>query len=90
MLLKNKRWWVDIVIFVLVFSTPWWVSFFGAFVAAFFFRRYIELVILGIVIDSLYNGPAVWFFQFPYAMTLIALIALLLITYLKPFFRIGL
>lgn len=86
-LLKNKRWWVDCVVFVLAFIAPWWLPCIVALGAAFFFRRYIELVILGIIIDSLYNGPAIWFMQFPYAVTLCTFVAFLVIHYLKPFLR---
>ena len=85
--LKNKRWLVDVAVFILAFVAPWWLSYLVALGGVFLFRRYVEIVILGILVDALYSGPVVWFGNFPYTMTLFSLVILMLSTYLKPFLR---
>ncbi len=86
-LLKNKRVWIDAFIFVALFVGPWWLAFVAAVIAAFSFHWFIELVILGVLLDALYSAPVAWFGNFPYAMTLIALIVFTAVVLIKPFLR---
>ena len=86
-LLKNKLVWIDVFIFVALFVGPWWLAFIAASIAAFSFQWFIELVILGIFLDSLYGAPVAWFNNFPYAMTLITLIIFIAVILIKPFLR---
>jgi len=56
---KNKspianRLLVDLTIFAAVFWFPWWVSILLATWAFFFFTEFVELVFVGLVIDTLY------------------------------------
>jgi hypothetical protein len=78
---------VDIIIFILACTAPWWLSFALAFIAAFFFETYAELIVLGLVLDWLYNAPAARFGDFQYAMAAVASLSFLFVSYLKTFIR---
>jgi len=77
----------DTALVLAAIAAPWWLVAVLASIAAFYFRRWAELVAIGIILDSLYNGPAGWFGGFPYTMTLVAIVTLLVIEYLKTFLR---
>jgi len=88
---KNKSLYIrivtDAVVILTAFAAPWWLAVIVAIAGAFYFQRYVELVVIGIIIDSLYNGPAGWFGGFPFAFTLVALVLYLIFGYAKTFLR---
>lgn len=77
-----KRAATILVIVFSLFVLPWWVAFSLSLVAAFFFRRFVEFVVVGLALDALY-GSAVAGVQFPYFFTLLTLLALGIISVLK-------
>lgn len=61
---------------------PWWAAIVFAVAGAFYFNYFIEIIFVGIIIDSLY-GSGVGSFGVHYAFTLISSILLLVISNLK-------
>lgn len=50
-----KRIFFDFLLFGAVFYTPWWFVALLAFVGAFLFPSYYEIIIAGILVDLLYG-----------------------------------
>lgn len=53
-------------------------------VAAFVFRSYYELLVIGIVIDSLYNAPVAGLFKVELVVSFLSLFILIIAEHLKP------
>ena len=54
----KKRIIFDLVLLGSVFYTPWWIIGMLAFIGAFLFPLFYEIIILGILVDILYGGPS--------------------------------
>jgi len=52
-----KRGIFDLVFFIILFTTPWWLGVLFAFFGVFFFENFYEFIISGIIIYSLYTIP---------------------------------
>ncbi|MDB4983844.1 MAG: hypothetical protein JWM20_23 [Patescibacteria group bacterium] len=48
----------DIVLLILVFMAPWWVSLCVGIGGAVLFPWYVEIVLAGAIIDAIYGGAA--------------------------------
>ncbi len=64
----------DIVLLLCVFFAPWWLTFALATIAAFSYRTFIEIIIVGLLLDLLFGAPGVGAFPFPIVHTIIALV----------------
>ncbi len=69
-----KRILVDIVLLLGIFWLPWWIVFLAGIVCLFIFKSFYEVIILGLLIDSLYNAPVAQFYHFHFVITIVALI----------------
>lgn len=67
---------------ILLFWLPWWLSVVCGLVAMIVIRKYFEIIFLGIVFDALYAVPGGGWFEM-YAGTFMALVAYLLIEYIR-------
>jgi hypothetical protein len=74
---------IDCVLLFLVFMTPWWVSMLIAAVCVFIFHIFYEIIILGLIIDSLYNMPVARFHNIQFVVTIGAIVLLLISVYIK-------
>jgi len=77
-----KRIIYSIIVFSLVFLTPWWVSIIFAVAGAFYFKLFIELIIVGMFIDSIY-GNILLDDKIAFIFTLVTSVLLGLISFLK-------
>lgn len=50
----------DIALLVAVVTLPWWAASILAIVAAFYFNKFYEILLLGICMDVLYGYEGVW------------------------------
>jgi hypothetical protein len=78
---------IDIALFLLAILLPWWCSVVIAIIALFFFNGFVEAVILGIFLDSLYNAPVASFHGFQFIATSITLICFLTAALVKTRLR---
>ncbi len=65
-----------------IFVFPWWVPLLLACAAAFYFNYFVELIVVGAMIDSFY-GSAVAGTHFPYFFALVTAIGYAVISILK-------
>ena len=77
-----KRIIYSIIVFSLVFLTPWWVSIIFAIAGAFYFKLFIELIIVGMFIDSIY-GNILFDDKIAFVFTLVTSVLLGFISFLK-------
>jgi hypothetical protein len=61
----------DIVLLLCVFFAPWWVTFLLATIVAFSYSTFIEIIIVGLLLDLLFGAPGVGFFPFPFVHTIV-------------------
>jgi hypothetical protein len=74
-----------IILIVSAFVLQWWISFILSLVGLFYFKKLYEVILVGIIIDSLYgSGINIPFFEsFNFFFTIILIIALILISKFK-------
>lgn len=77
-----KRIIYSIIVFSLVFLTPWWVSIIFAIAGAFYFKLFIELIFVGMFIDSIY-GNILFDDKIAFMFTLATSVLLGFISFLK-------
>lgn len=53
-----KRVIFDLVLFILVFISPWWVSVLLLFIGIFAFDNFYEFIVASVIIYSLYSIPS--------------------------------
>lgn len=82
MVINMKRVFFVIILFLLTLVFPWWISLSLAFLGAFYFDNFYEMVLIGFVLDTLYGAP-VYFFEFPFFFVMISFIVLCVIINLK-------
>lgn len=78
-----KRALFDVLLLLVAFLAPWWVAMTAALAAAFAFPAYYELVVLGLILDSLYNAPVARFHSFQFVLAASALVALVAVEAIK-------
>jgi hypothetical protein len=52
---KSKRFYSNLIIFISIFTLPWWVPLFLSIIAAWFYLYY-EAIIVGLLLDLLYRS----------------------------------
>ena len=74
-----------IILIISAFIFQWWISILLSLVGLFYFNNLFEVLIVGIIIDSLYGqGPQIPIFEsFQFIFTLGLLVALILISKFK-------
>lgn len=74
-----------ITLIVSAFIFQWWISFFLSILGLLYYKNLYEVVIVGIIIDSLYGkGIEIPFFDnFYFGFTIILLVSLILISKFK-------
>jgi len=74
-----------IILIISAFVFQWWISFILSLVGLFYFKNLYEVLVVGIIIDSLYGqGMQLPIFEsFKFIFTLILLVALILISKFK-------
>jgi len=77
-----KRILYSSVVIMFVFIFPWWVSIVFALAGAFYFKLYIELIVVGVIIDSIY-GNILFDDKIAFVFTLVTSILLGFISFLK-------
>jgi len=76
----------DIILILIVFLLPWWVSTILALALFFYFEKYYELIVVAFIFDSLYGTASIYPF-IPYLLTIISiLITLVLLKFKKNLF----
>jgi hypothetical protein len=50
-----KRILFNLVLVGAIFYAPWWLALLGALTGAFYFSRYYEVIVLGVLFDLLYG-----------------------------------
>ncbi|PJB83795.1 MAG: hypothetical protein CO088_00770 [Candidatus Yonathbacteria bacterium CG_4_9_14_0_8_um_filter_46_47] len=67
----TRRIIVDIVVILSIFCAPlWWITVCLLVFATFFFKRYYEIILAGLILDLLYGGGAFfWGFRFVYTVS---------------------
>jgi hypothetical protein len=64
---------IDLMLLVVLFLFPYWLSLIIAVIATIFFPYFIELVILSFFIDSIYSADYSYFLNFHFTVTLISI-----------------
>ncbi|MES2436828.1 MAG: hypothetical protein V4519_02355 [Patescibacteria group bacterium] len=73
----------DCILGISIFFLPWWIPFLAACIAVFFLDSFYEIVVLGVIIDSLYNAPIVRFHNIQFVITFLALFVTLIGSFIK-------
>lgn len=72
----------NILLLILAFLVPWWITVLCTLAALFYFKSFYEAVLVGLILDALY-GSYVLFPAFPYALTLVALAFVLVVSKIR-------
>jgi hypothetical protein len=78
-----KRILVDIFLFLAIFIFPWWLVVVFGVLALLAFSSFYEIVILGIVIDSLYNAAITRYHHIEFVVTIGAIFLFIVVEVLK-------
>lgn len=82
-----KRIFIDLLIFLSAFFLPWYVPLLLAVGCFFYFPVFLELIAVGILIDSLYNVSDTSLVSFHFAATIGTIAAYVAFTILKKRLR---
>lgn len=74
-----KRVIFDVVLFILVFISPWWVSVLLLFIGIFAFGNFYEFIVASVIIYSLYSIPSDRLISSPIFFSLIIIILYIII-----------
>ncbi len=80
-----KRAIFDILLFLSVFTMPWWISFILAFVGIFAFKQFYEFIIVWIILYSIFAIPNTRFISSPLWFSLIVGMAYVSIQYVRQY-----
>jgi hypothetical protein len=78
-----KRAIFDLILFVSVFITPWWVVLIMALVGMFVFENFYEFVLASVMIYALYTVPRSGFITSPLWFPFVVSIVYIFIQFLK-------
>jgi hypothetical protein len=81
------RFIVNSILILSVFIFPWWVSGLLGLCALFYFHTFYEIVVLGLIIDSLYNAKVPHFLEFQFVVTIASILVLCISLYIKERIR---
>lgn len=85
--MSNVRIVVNIGLLVSAFFMPWWFTMALALCAALYFSSYYEIVVLGIILDSLYNASIPRFYHIQFVLTYGAIIVIVISIILRERLR---
>ncbi len=85
--MKILRIIIDCILILSAFFVPWWIPMLGGLIAIVFFNSYYEIVVLGVILDSLYNASIPRFYQFQFVLTLTSILAVFCIGAIKERLR---
>jgi hypothetical protein len=77
----------DVCLICIAFLAPWWGAAIMALIGLIIFDTFPEILILGIVLDSLYNAPISRFHSFQFVLTLTACFLFIAVKYAKSIIR---
>jgi len=83
-----KRIIANIILLLGILYAPWWATAALAALLAFYFTRYYELIVAGILIDMLYGNSTLFFIHTPYVFSVSAVLLYALIGFLKTKLRV--
>jgi hypothetical protein len=78
-----KRIIFDILVFILLLISPWWISLSLLFIGIFIFKNYLEFIIGFFVVYSVYAIPKEGILYSPIFYTAIIILSYIIIQYLK-------
>lgn len=52
---NTRRILADLVLFILIFTSPWWAAFLLGILFLFMFENFYEFLVLGFILDNLYG-----------------------------------
>lgn len=84
-----KRLALDIILFLSIFTLPWWFFIPLAAIGAFYFRTYAEAILGGLLMDAFYGTSAGLLAGFAFAYTLYAAAVLLVAYASKKWLTLG-
>ena len=77
----------DIFLVLMMFMAPWWITMLLAVVGLFVFRNFFEIIIIGIMLDSLYNASVARYYNVQFLMTYMAIVLFVATSFIKPRLR---
>lgn len=77
-----SRIFLNVLIFLSILFFPWWITAFFALILLFSFEA-AEVIIWGLLIDTLYGIPLAIFFHFTFVFTLLFMILFFVVQILK-------
>ncbi len=78
---------VDCILIISAFFFPWWIPMLAGLIAVFYFNSYYEIVVLGVIIDSLYNASVPRFYNIQFVLTLTSILVVFCVGALKERLR---
>ncbi len=75
---------VDIVLFISIFTAPWWLTIALAIVSLFIIHGFYEVLIIAVLLDGFHGVPGVSFFGYNLFFTTVISVAFVLTTLIKP------
>ncbi len=70
--LFSSRWCIDILLLLCAFWAPWWLTLLVASLFFFVFDRFLELLLLSLLIDLLYGTARAHLFNVTFALSFCA------------------
>ncbi len=77
----------DLIIFVLIFVAPWWLTLFLLCVGLFYFEYFFESILFALLMDGFHGQPGVTFWGINALCTSIVSVVFLLSIFLKARLR---
>ena len=74
---------LDLILFLSLFATPWWVSLIIALAGIFFFTHFYEIVVAGFIMDIVYGTPNASFFGIHFLSSIVAILLLVIGAFIK-------
>lgn len=68
-----RRVLLDAILFLSLFTTPWWVSVVIALAGVFFFTDFYEIIFAGFIMDIVYGAPNASFLNVQFISTVAAI-----------------
>jgi hypothetical protein len=85
--MKLLRISIDCILIIAAFITPWWFVFIVGAILLFVFKTYYEFIVLGFIIDTLYNAPIAHFSNVQFIVTMSAIILVFISSSIKARLR---
>ena len=72
-----------IIVFLLIIYGYWWLTWLLAIIFLFYFPSYYEIILWGIIYDSIYSLEIPMFYDFKYIFTVFSIVTFLLSHYVQ-------